>query len=463
MGGFFGVVSDRDCVNDVFFGTDYHSHLGTRRAGILFYNENGFQKAIHKIENAPFRTRFETEVADMRGDKGIGCISDYEPQPLLVRSHLGSYAIATVGRINNEQELLKTAFDFGSTHFQSMSNGRVNPTELVAAIINQKESLTQGILHAQALIDGSMSLLILTPDGLFAARDARGRTPVVLGAKDGAVCVSLESFAFLNLGYHVDRELGAGEVVYIDHMGVTVKSLPKAGKKICAFMWTYYGYPPASYEGVGVEEMRYRSGEKLARRDADMTGLDFVAGVPDSGTAHAMGYAAHSSVPFARPFIKYTPTWPRSFMPANQSMRNMVAKMKLIPIDSLIHGKSLLFIDDSIVRGTQMRETVEFLYECGAREVHIRAASPPIMFGCRFLNFSRSTSEMDLITRQIIAELEGHPVEDVTPYLDEHGEKYNAMVEAICKKLHFNSLKYQYLQDMIDAIGIDRDQVCTYC
>lgn len=465
MGGIFGAVSKNDCVMDVFFGTDYHSHLGTRRGGMAVYTGKGFERAIHNIENSPFRTKFERDVPGMKGNLGIGCISDNEPQPLIVRSHHGSYAITTVGRINNEKELVEQAFTNGSSHFLEMSGDRINSTELVACLINQKESLAEGIRHAQDMIDGSMTLLLLTADGLYAARDKMGRTPVILGEKDGAICASFESFAFLNLGYRPKRELGAGEVVFITSEDVEVKIPPRKKKKICAFLWTYYGYPTSCYEGVDVELMRNRNGEIMAQNDVELN-IDSVAGVPDSGVAHAIGYANKSPAPFARPFIKYTPTWPRSFIPTDQSMRNQIAHMKLIPVDSLIRDKNLLFIDDSIVRGTQMRETVEFLYGSGAKEVHIRSASPPIMYGCKYLNFSRSTSEMDLITRRTMAELEGTeqiPEETVAKYSDFTTPEYKRMTESICKKLNFTSLRYQSLEGMLDAIGIEREDICTYC
>ena len=465
MGGIFGAVSKTDCAMDVFFGTDYHSHLGTRRGGMAVYTGKGFERSIHNIENSPFRTKFERDILEMSGNMGIGCISDNEPQPLIVRSHLGSYAITTVGRINNEEELLKKAFENGMSHFLEMSGERINATELVASLINQKDSLEEGIRYAQDLIDGSMTLLLLTKDGLYAARDKMGRTPVIIGQKEDAFCASFESFAFLNLGYRPERELGAGEVVFLTPDGVTVKIPPRKKKKVCAFLWTYYGYPTSCYEGIDVEQMRYRCGEILAKNDIEVD-IDSVAGVPDSGVAHAIGYANQSRVPFSRPFIKYTPTWPRSFMPPKQSMRNQIAHMKLIPVDSLIRDKKLLFIDDSIVRGTQMRATVEFLYESGAKEVHIRSACPPIMYGCKYLNFSRSTSEMDLITRRTIAELEGTedvPEETVQKYSDFRCPEYHKMIEKICEKLNFTSLRYQSLEGMLDSIGIDPEDVCTYC
>ena len=465
MGGIFGAVSKTDCVMDVFFGTDYHSHLGTRRGGMAVYTGKGFERSIHNIENSPFRTKFERDILEMSGTMGIGCISDTDPQPLIVRSHLGSYAITTVGRINNEEELTREAFSQGASHFLEMSGEKINQTELVASLINQKDSLPEGIRYAQDRIDGSMTLLVLTKEGLYAARDRVGRTPIMIGQKEGARCASFESFAFLNLGYRPERELGAGEIVFLTPDKTETVIPPRKKKKVCAFLWTYYGYPTSCYEGVDVEQMRYRCGEILARDDIPVQ-IDSVAGVPDSGVAHAIGYANRSGVPFARPFIKYTPTWPRSFMPPNQSMRNQIAHMKLIPVDSLIRGRKLLFIDDSIVRGTQMRETVEFLYASGAKEVHIRSACPPIMYGCKYLNFSRSTSEMDLITRRVIAELEG--TEDISEetvhrYSDFHCPEYHRMIETICGKLNFTSLRYQSLQGMLDSIGVDPDDICTYC
>ena len=463
MGGFFGVASKEDCTFDLFFGTDYHSHLGTRRAGLAVYDEQkGFDRAIHNIENAPFRTKFDNDIGHMKGCMGIGSISDYEPQPLIVRSHHGTYAITTVGKINNTDDIVEKIFHTGHTHFLEMSGGDINATELVAAIINQKDNLIEGIRYAQELIDGSMTMLLLTPRGLYAARDRMGRTPVSIGRKEDAYCASFESFAYLNLGYTEERELGPGEIVVMTPEGV--RTLAKAGEemKICTFLWVYYGYPSSSYEGISVEKMRYNCGARLARRDDAQP--DIVAGVPDSGTAHASGYANESGIPFSRPFIKYTPTWPRSFMPTIQSRRNLIAKMKLIPVHDLIQGRSLLLIDDSIVRGTQMRETTEFLYQSGAREVHIRPACPPLLYGCKYLNFSRSSSEMDLITRQVIRELEGDREDvDLEPYADPESEQYRAMIERIGQKLNFTSLRYHRLDDMIDSVGIDRCKLCTYC
>ena len=462
MGGFFGVVSKQDCVTDLFFGIDYHSHLGTRRGGMAVYSDEGFERSIHNIENSPFRTKFERDVLDMHGRMGIGCISDSEPQPLIVRSHLGSYAITTVGRINNEKELAEKAMASGGAHFLEMSGGKVNATELVATIINEEQDLISGLLHAQEAIDGSMSILLLAPDGIYASRDRLGRTPIILGQKEDAFCASFESFAYLNLGYHTLRELGPGEIVRITADGTETLSPARKQMKICAFLWMYYGYPTSVYEGVNVEAMRCRNGGIMAR--CDDAAADFVAGIPDSGIAHAIGYANQSGIPFARPFIKYTPTWPRSFMPPNQEMRNLVAHMKLIPVDELIRGKSLLFLDDSIVRGTQMRETVQFLYESGAREVHIRSACPPIVYGCKYLNFSRSSSELDLITRRAMLELEGEEAEKhLEEYTVSSSERYQRMVAKIAKKLDFTTLRYQSLEGMLEAIGLPPEQVCTYC
>lgn len=463
MGGFFGVASKEDCVFDLFFGIDYHSHLGTRRAGMAVYSkEKGFDRAIHNIENAPFRTKFDKDVSEMCGNLGIGCISDYEPQPLMVRSHHGTFAITTVGKINNTVELANDLLERGHTHFMEMSGGDINATELVASIINQEENLLDGIRHAQEVIDGSMSILLLTPKGIYAARDRLGRTPVVIGQKDGAHCVSFESFAYLNLGYVEERELGPGEIVVVTPEGLQTLLKPGKNMKICTFLWVYYGYPSSSYEGISVERMRYNCGSLLAERDN--VEPDIVAGVPDSGTAHAIGYANRSGIPFSRPFVKYTPTWPRSFMPTIQTQRNLIAKMKLIPVRELIEGKSLLLIDDSIVRGTQLRETTEFLYQSGAREVHIRPACPPLLFGCKYLNFSRSSSEMDLIARRILKEMESEDREiDLKYYVDPDTPQYDEMVERIGRQLNFTSLRYHRLDDMIASVGIDKSRLCTYC
>ena len=463
MGGFFGAVSKEDCVFDLFFGVDYHSHLGTRRAGMAVYDsESGFDKAIHNIENAPFRTKFTKESNSMHGQMGIGCISDFEAQPILIRSHHGTYAISTVGKINNideiADEIIKT-----NTHFFEMHGGGINQKELVAAIINQKENFIEGIRYVQEIVDGSISILILTPKGVYAVRDKLGRTPISIGQKEDGYCASFESFAYLNLGYKEYKELGPGEAVVLTPDGV--KTLIPAGDKmrICTFLWIYYGYPSASYEGISVEKMRYNCGKALAKRDNVKP--DIVAGVPDSGIAHAIGYSNEAGIPYSRPFIKYTPTWPRSFMPTNQTKRNLIAKMKLIPIHDLIDGKSLLLIDDSIVRGTQLRETTEYLFESGAKEVHIRPACPPLFYGCKYLNFSSSTSEMDLITRRVIKKLEGvEPTDEIIKeYVDPDGEKYAAMIEEIRKELHFTTLRYHRLDDMIASVGIDSDKLCTYC
>lgn len=463
MGGFFGVASKEDCVFDLFFGTDYHSHLGTRRAGMVVYDrDRGFDRAIHNIENAPFRTKFESEVNGMRGNIGIGSISDYEPQPLMIRSHHGTYAIATVGKINNMDELAQELFSGGHAHFLEMSGGDINATELVASLVDQRDNLVEGIRYAQKVIKGSMTILIMTPKGIYAARDAYGRTPVSIGKKEQAHCVSFESFSYLNLGYVFERELGPGEIAVVTPEGVHTMVAPGKKMKICTFLWVYYGYPSSSYEGISVEKMRYNCGSLLAERDDVRP--DIVAGVPDSGTPHAIGYANRSGIPFSRPFIKYTPTWPRSFMPVIQTKRDLIAKMKLIPVQDLIEGKSLLLIDDSIVRGTQLRETTEFLYQSGAKEVHIRPACPPIMYGCKYLNFSRSTSEMDLIARRILKEMEreGRKI-DLKYYVNPDTDEYAEMVERIGRQLNFTSLRYHRLDDMIASVGIDRENLCTYC
>lgn len=463
MGGFFGVASKEDCVFDLYFGTDYHSHLGTRRAGMVVYSrDRGFDRAIHNIENAPFRTKFDKDVNKMEGNLGIGCISDFEPQPLMVRSHHGTYAITTVGRINNSEQLTRELFLGGHGHFLEMSGGDINATELVASLLDQKDNLVEGIRYAQDVIDGSMTILVMTEKGIYAARDRFGRTPVSIGKKDGAYCVSFESFAYLNLGFVFHRELGPGEVAVVTPEAVHTLVQPGKDMKICTFLWVYYGYPTSSYEGVSVESMRYKCGALLAERD-DVT-PDTVAGIPDSGIAHAIGYANRSGVPFSRPFIKYTPTWPRSFMPVIQTQRNLIAKMKLIPVQELIRDKSLLLIDDSIVRGTQLRETTEFLYQSGAREVHIRPACPPLLFSCKYLNFSRSTSEMDLIARRVLKEMEqeGRQI-DLKYYVDPDTSEYGEMLERIGKKLNFTTLRYHRLDDMIASVGIDRSKLCTYC
>ncbi len=468
MGGFFGAIGREDVSLDVFFGTDYHSHLGTRRGGMAVYDpERGFRRQIHNIENTPFRTKFEKDLNDFHGSAGIGCISDADPQPLLIRSHLGLYAISTVGIINNAQELVERYFSDHDHQFMAMSSGAVNASELVSSLISQKDDLVSGIRYAQEQIKGSMTILILTPEGILAARDRVGRLPVLIGKSEKGCCVSFESFAYHKLGYQDACELGPGEIVRITADGW--QTLAPAGDemKICAFLWTYYGYPNSRYEGMNVEIMRYRNGEVMARREAERGGIpdvDCVAGVPDSGVPHAIGYANRSGKPFARPFVKYTPTWPRSFMPANQDVRNQVAKMKQIPVPELIEGKKLLFVDDSIVRGTQLRETVEFLYESGAKEVHMRSACPPIMYGCKYLNFSRSRSAMELLSRRTIQALEG---EEGQKHLDEYAdastERGQCMLKAICEEMGFDSLGYQSMDGLLEAIGIDRDKICTYC
>ena len=463
MGGIFGVASKNSCTLDLFFGVDYHSHLGTKRGGMAVYGEQGFARSIHNIENSPFRTKFDGDLNELEGYFGIGCISDNEPQPLLIQSHLGSFAITTVGKINNQDELIQEAFRNGHIHFMEMSHGRINSTELVAALINQKSSLVEGLLYAQERIEGSMTILVLTPKGIYASRDRYGRTPVVIGKKEDAFCASFESFAFINLGYSDYKELGPGEIVFITPECVETMSPPRQEMKICSFLWVYYGYPTSTYEGVNVESMRYECGKLLAKRDEARP--DVVAGVPDSGIAHAIGYANESGIPFARPFIKYTPTWPRSFMPQNQGQRNLIAKMKLIPVDSLIRGKKLLLIDDSIVRGTQLGETSEFLYQSGAKEVHIRPACPPLMFGCPYLNFSRSSSELDLITRRIIRDREGGCVSDelLADYANPDSGNYKEMMEEIRKRLNFTTLRYHRLDDLVESIGISPCKLCTYC
>ena len=469
MGGFFGAVSKRDITLDLFFGVDYHSHLGTRRGGMVIYDaKDGFQRQIHNIENTPFRTKFEHDLSDFHGCSGIGCISDTDPQPLLVRSHLGLYAITTVGIINNAEELVARCFSDHGHQFMAMSSGKINSTELTAALINQKDDLVSGILYAQSLIRGSMTLLILTAQGeIIAARDALGRLPVLIGQNEEGCCVSFESFAYHKLGYEDAYELGPREIVRVTADGYETLSPAGDQMKICGFLWTYYGYPNSNYEGVNVEVMRYRNGEIMARNEADrgtLPDVDFVAGVPDSGLPHAIGFANQSHKAFARPFVKYTPTWPRSFMPANQEVRNQVAKMKQIPVPELIQDKKLLFVDDSIVRGTQLQETVEFLYESGAKEVHMRSACPPIMYSCKYLNFSRGNSDMDLLARRTIQELEGDEGQKhLEEYADSSTKRGKCLLSSICEKLGFDSLGYQSLDGVLEAIGIDRDKVCTYC
>ena len=466
MGGFFGVASKEHCIEDLFFGTDYHSHLGTRRAGMCVYSrEDGFIRAIHNIENSPFRTKFDRDIDEMNGNMGIGSISDFEPQPLVVRSHHDTYSIVTVGRIDNTEELVADIYRSGHMHFLEMIQGEINATELVAALINQCDNLIEGIRYAQEKIIGSMSILLLTSRGIYAARDKVGRTPMVIGKKDGAYCVTFESFAYLNLGYEFCKEMGPGEIDIITPEGCQVLAAPGTKMRLCAFLWVYYGYPTSTYQGLNVEEARHRSGIALAKRDRIRGVLghpDVVAGVPDSGTAHAIGYANESGIPFSRPFIKYTPTWPRSFMPPSQRVRDFIARMKLIPIRELIEGKSILLIDDSIVRGTQLKDTTGYLFQSGAREVHVRPACPPILFSCKYLNFSRSMSDMDLFTRRVIVKLAG-PEADPHAYLDPDKQAYQDMVDMIRRTNGFTSLSYQRLDDMLDAFGIDRELLCTYC
>ena len=463
MGGFFAVAAKESCTLDLFFGTDYHSHLGTRRGGMSVYNrESGFSRAIHNIANSPFRTKFENDLEELQGHLGIGCISDYEPQPLLVNSHLGSFAITTVGKIANADEIVAECFQCGKTHFLEMSGSIINQTEIAAAVISQKDTIVEGLTYLQERIQGSLSVLLMTKEGIYVSRDRLGRTPAVIGHKEDAYCASFESFAYLNLGYSDYKELGPGEIVFMTPDGIEIKKQPGEEMKMCAFLWVYYGYPTAAYEGTNVEQMRYECGRRLAQRDD--VDVDCVAGVPDSGVPHAIGYSNESRIPFTRPFIKYTPTWPRSFMPSSQEQRNMIARMKLIPVQNLIEGKKLLLIDDSIVRGTQLRETTEFLYQSGAKEVHIRPACPPIMYGCKYLNFSRSSSEMDLIARRTILKREGKITPELLEeYSNPDSESYKNMVEDIRKELNFTSLKYHRLDDMLESIGVSPCKLCTYC
>jgi len=461
MGGLFGVASKNDCVLDVYFGTDYHSHLGTSKGGMAIWTGTNFSRAIHNIENIQFRAKFESELSKFKGTMGIGCISDSEAQPLTVRSHLGQYSICTVGKINNLDEIVEKAFSNKIIHFMESSRGVINPTELVSAIIDQENSFTDGLLRAQELIEGSCSILVLAKNGIYASRDKFGRTPLVIGKKEDAYCVSFESCTFANLGYSFEYELGPGEIILLSADGVEKISPARNTMKICSFLWVYYGYPSSTYEGVSVESMRYRNGASMAKNDD--VDVDMVAGVPDSGVGHAIGYSNQSKIPFGRPFIKYTPTWSRSFMPQDQDIRNLVARMKLMPIPELVEGKKLLFCDDSIVRGTQLRETVNLLYNSKASKVHIRSACPPIVFGCKYLNFSSSRSEMDLIARQAIIDLEGKMPESLCEYCDPSSEKYDIMIEHIKKRLNFSTLKYQNIHDLVDSIGIGCNKLCTYC
>lgn len=469
MGGYFGAVSKRDVTMDIFYGTDYHSHLGTKRGGMALYDkETGFNREIHNIENSPFRTKFENTIGEMKGTAGIGSISDTDPQPLLICSNHGTYAIAFVGRINNIEALMKQYLDFSGGHFEAMSGGRINSTEVLASMIDQKTDFVDGLRFAQEAVEGSASVMILKENGtLLVSRDKYGRTPMLIGKDEEGYSVSFESFAYEKLGYETVYELGPGEIVEVSADGIKVLSPALEKKCICAFLWTYYGYPNSCYEDVNVEEMRNRNGRIMAREEAEDGGLpdpDYVCGVPDSGVAHAIGYSNECNIDYARPFIKYTPTWPRSFMPANQKERNRVAKMKLVPVEKLIKGKKLLLVDDSIVRGTQLRETVEFLYEHGAEEVHMRSACPPIMYGCKYLNFSRQTSDLDLIARKTILELEGEEGEKhIDEYSDGKTERGKALRKAICDKFKFDSLDYQSVTGVLEAIGLDESSVCTYC
>ncbi len=469
MGGFFGVVSKNDCMSDVFFGTDYHSHLGTRRGGLASYDvENGLQREIHNIENSPFRTKFEKIFSEMSGTSAIGCISDTDPQPLLIRSNLGTFAICMIGIINNSEELINKYLSSGTGHFDSMTGGRINSTELLAALISRKDSFAEGIRYAQESIEGTANILILRDNGnLIAARDLVGRLPVQIANNDEGYCVSFESFAYEKVGYSKVKELGPGEIVEITSDSLVQLAAPLKKKKICAFLWSYYGYPTSGYEGVNVEIMRYRNGEIMAENDKKNIGIDnidYVGGVPDSGTPHAIGYSNKSGIPFARAFIKYSPTWSRSFTPMKQSDRNRIAHMKQIPVNELIKDKNLLFVDDSIVRGTQLKETVDFLYDSGAKSVHMRSACPPIMYGCKFLNFSRATSDMELIARRVIVELEGEEgFNYIEEYSDGSTERGRKLRKAISEKFNFASLEFQSLEGVIKSIGLDEEDLCTYC
>ncbi len=468
MGGFFGAATKNECISDVFFGTDYHSHLGTRRGGMTAYSpELGFQRSIHSIENSPFRTKFEGDIDSMHGNLCIGCISDTDPQPILLRSKLGVYAVCNIGIINNAEALRTEIIENCFASFEAMSSGKVNSSSLIGALISQKDSFVEGIKYAQEKIDGTMSLLILTEDGIICARDKKGRLPIVIGKREDGYCCSFESFAFQKLGYEIYRELMPGEIVKLTPEKCEVLAEGTTNMKICTFLWTYYGYPNSIYEGVTVETMRTRNGEIMAETDiknGNLPDVDYVCGVPDSGVPHAIGYANRSGIPYARPFIKYTPTWPRSFMPQSQLMRNHVAKMKLIPVHELIEGKKLLFVDDSIVRGTQMRETVEFLYANGAKEVHMRSACPPIMYSCKYLNFSRGNSDLELIARQIIHEFEGTDgVKYIAEYSDTNTERGKKLRNEICKRLKLTSLEFQSLDGTVNAVGMDKCKMCTYC
>ncbi len=471
MGGLAGVVSKKDCVEDLFFCTDYHSHLGTKRGGLCVYGTGGFKRSIHNIENSPFRSKFAAEIDELKGKMGIGSISDGDPQPLTILSKQGEYAIGTVGRINNKAELVKELFSQGSMQFMAMNDGEINNTELVAMLVSKGKDIVEGIEFAQDRIDGSATILILTKEGLYASRDKLGRTPMIIGKKDGAYCAASESFAFVNLGYQKVKELGPGEIVFVTADSIKTLREPLEKMRICTFLWSYFGYTTSTYEGVNVECMRYNNGGLLADRDKEEISsleVDYVAGVPDSGVAHALGYSNSSKIPYARPLIKYTPTWPRSFMLQKQKSRELIARMKLIPVFEMIKDKRFVLVDDSIVRGTQLSETARYLYDNGAQDIHVRSACPPIMFGCKYLNFSRSVSDMDLITRRTICELEDKKPEEITreileEYVDASSFRHNNMIDAICKKLGFASLKFQTLEDVIKAVGVDSCKLCTYC
>jgi amidophosphoribosyltransferase len=460
MGGLFGVFSNSDCLNDLFYGTDYHSHLGTSRGGLAVKNSGGFQRFIKDITTTQFRSKFEKDIKKMHGNKGIGVISDYDDQPLIINSHLGVFAIVTVGKINNLEELANQALKNGS-HFSEMHGGDINPTEMVATIISQGNTFEDGIQKVQEMIEGSCTLLILTNEGIFAARDKLGRTPLIMGEKSGAYAFTMETCAFPNLGFKITKFLGPGEVIFIDENGPNQKIPPGDRMQICGFLWVYYGYPASSYENINVEVVRYQCGSSLAKKDN--VEIDLVAGIPDSGTGHGLGYASEAKIPFSRPFVKYTPTWPRSFMPQDQEIRDEVAKMKLIPIEELIKEKRLLFCEDSIVRGTQLRKTIQRLFEYGAKEVHMRPACPPLVYSCKFLNFSRSRSELDLAGRWAIKELIGKNIEDPIEYINPESDKYKAMVDVIRKRLKLTTLHYQKLEDLVNAIGLPKKNICTYC
>jgi amidophosphoribosyltransferase len=460
MGGLFGVISNTDCLEDLFYGTDYHSHLGTRRGGLAVINSGGYQRFIKDITNAQFRSKFQKDIKKMHGNKGIGVISDFDDQPLIINSHLGVFSIVTVGKINNLDKLAIEAL-YNGAHFSEMHGGEINPTEMVATIISQGTSFEDGIKKVQEKINGSCSMLILTEEGIYAARDKLGRTPLIVGQKPGSYAVTMETCAFPNLRYEISKYLGPGEVVFISEKGIEQKVTPSNQMKICGFLWVYYGYPASNYEGINVETVRYKCGSFLAMNDN--VKIDLVAGIPDSGTGHGLGYANEAKLPFSRPFVKYTPTWPRSFMPQDQIVRDKIAKMKLIPIKELIHDKRLLFCEDSIVRGTQLRKTIQRLFDSGAKEVHMRPACPPLIYSCKFLNFSRSRSELDLAGRWAIKKLIGKNIEDPKEYINPDSDNYKSMVEVIRKKLQLTTLKYQKLENLIKAIGLPKEKICTYC